>query len=257
MYAASGPVRTQLAQLCRYYAQLAGLVKPPLHRVLGSLPRYVRTWLATSSGRYYTLCSGRFRGKSWFIGTIGPPRTLCPVAFAARARSWSAPSGRHCTWPVAFAARALWTIYRFTTNMTNATANTVSNRPDPEFAEWQFEVGGELMPPLPVRSTVETFSECLKAQHGLGVVDDLVNITKTQYELTTAAATDAASALAQDLEYLTSGAGKAKSGVDVRGVDVFFEQRWASATSHAFRLDTFAMFDGTLSIKNGRCSVTK
>eukprot|EP00873_Tetraselmis_striata_P009945 jgi/Tetstr1/430209/TSEL_020038.t1 len=111
--------------------------------------------------------------------------------------------------------------------------------------------------PLPVRSTVETFSECLKAQHGLGVVDDLVNITKTQYELTTAAATDAASALAQDLEYLTSGAGKAKSGVDVRGVDVFFEQRWASATSHAFRLDTFAMFDGTLSIKNGQCSVTK
>eukprot|EP00873_Tetraselmis_striata_P013270 jgi/Tetstr1/433534/TSEL_022802.t1 len=153
--------------------------------------------------------------------------------------------------------KTLWTFYRFTTNMTSATAKTISNRPNPQLAEWQFEVGGKLMPPVPVRTTVETFSECLKAQHGLGVVDDLVNITKAQYELATAAATDAAFAIGLDMEYLTSGAGRAKSGVDVRGVDIFLEQRWASATSQAFRLDTFAMFDGTLHIKNGQCSVSK
>eukprot|EP00873_Tetraselmis_striata_P034696 jgi/Tetstr1/454960/TSEL_041821.t1 len=134
----------------------------------------------------------------------------------------------------------------------NVSATIASANEHTLLAEWQFEVGGKLMPPVPVRTTVETFSECLKAHHGLGVVDDLVNITKAQYELANAGATDAAFAIGLDTEYLTSGAGRAKSGVDVRGVDIFLEQRWASATSQAFRLDTFAMFDGTLHIKNDR-----
>lgn len=167
-------------------------------------------------------------------------------------------ANEHTLVPFSLASvKTLWSIYRFTTNMTSATAKTVSNRPNPQLAEWQFEVGGKIMPPVPVRTTVETFSEALKAQHGLGVVDDLVNITKAQYERATAGATDAAFAIGLDLEYLTSGAGKAKSGVDVRGVDIFLEQRWAAATDQAYRLDTFAMFDGTLSIRNGQCSVTK
>lgn len=153
--------------------------------------------------------------------------------------------------------KALWSIYRFTSNLTSATAKSVSNRPNPQLAEWQYEVGGRLYPPTPVRSTVETYAECLKAQHGLGVVDDLVQITKTEFELTTAGATDAAFSLAQDLEYLVAGGNKAKSGVDVRGVDIFLEQRWNTATAQAFRLDTFAMFDGTLHIKAGQCTVSK
>lgn len=153
--------------------------------------------------------------------------------------------------------KALWSIFRFTSNMTNATAKTVSNRPNPQLAEWQFSVGGKLYPPTPVRSTVETFAEVLKTQHALGVADELVQITKAEYDLATAGATDAAFVLAQDLEYLVSSGDRAKSGIDTRGVDVFLEMRWGSATGQAYRLDSFAHFDGTLHIKAGQCSVSK
>lgn len=153
--------------------------------------------------------------------------------------------------------KSLYSIYRFTSNMTSATAKTVSNRPNPQLAEWQYEIGGEQYPPTSVKSTVETFAEVLKAQHGLGVVDELVHVTKAEFELATAAATDAAFVLAQDLEWLTNAGSRAKSGVDARGIDIFLNQKWASPTNQAYRLDTFAHYDGTLVIADGQATVMK
>eukprot|EP00873_Tetraselmis_striata_P010075 jgi/Tetstr1/430339/TSEL_020164.t1 len=114
-------------------------------------------------------------------------------------------------------------MYHFTSNMTSATAKTVSNYPSPHLAEWQYEIGGVLHPSAPVRSTVETSAEVLKAQHALGVMDDVLHVNKTQYELATAGATDAGFVLAHDLEYITNVGPRAKSGVDTRGKDVFPE----------------------------------
>ena len=153
--------------------------------------------------------------------------------------------------------KSLDSIYRFTSNMSSATAKTVSNRPNPQLAEWQYEIGGVQYPPAPIKSTEETFAEILKAQHALGVVDELVQVKKSQYELTTAAATDAAFVLGIDLEYLTGAGSRAKSGVDTRGKDVFLNQKWSSATGQAYRLDSFAHCDATLKISNGQISVSK
>ena len=153
--------------------------------------------------------------------------------------------------------KALYSIYRFTSNMTSATARTVSNRPNPQLSEWQYEIGGVQYPPTSIKTTQETFAEVLKAQHALGVVDELVQVKKSEFELTTAGATDAAFVLAQDLEYLTGAGSRAKSGIDTRGKDCFLNQKWASATGQAFRLDSFAHCDAVLKIAGGQISVTK
>lgn len=170
----------------------------------------------------------------------------------------SGTAGEHNLIPFSLSSvKALYTIWRETTNMTSATAKTASNRPNPQLAEWQYEVGGVQYPPVPVRSTEESFAELLKSHHAFGVIDELVQVKKSQYERTTTGADDSAFAIGCDFEYLTGSGARAKSGVNTVGVDVFLSQKWNSATTATYRMDTFAHADMTLKISGGQMSVSK
>eukprot|EP00951_Prasinocladus_malaysianus_P045279 scaffold599926_cov17-Prasinocladus_malaysianus.AAC.1 len=56
---------------------------------------------------------------------------------------------------------------------------------------------------MPLKSTEEMYASTLRAHHALGVVDDIVHVSKSQYERATAGATDAGFVLGVDLEWIS------------------------------------------------------
>lgn len=148
-------------------------------------------------------------------------------------------------------AKAFYSAWRHTTNMTSATAKTVSNRVWPGAAELAYQIGGILYPQAPLRSVEECAASTLKAQHALGVVDEVMNLKRSQYVNTAAGAADSGFVLGTDLEWVSQ-TSRAKSGIDLRGRDVFLISKWDSATSQAFRLDTWCHHDCVLKIENGQ-----
>jgi hypothetical protein len=147
-------------------------------------------------------------------------------------------------------AKAFYSAWRHTTNMTSPTAKTVSNRVWPEASELAYQIGGILYPQAPLRSVEECAASTLKAHHALGVVDEVMNIKRSQYTNTASGAADSAFVLGIDLEWIFSA--RARSGVDLKGKDVFLVSKWDSPTSQAFRLDTWCHHDCVLKIDQGQ-----
>lgn len=144
-------------------------------------------------------------------------------------------------------AKALYSAWRHTTNMTSATAKSVSNRVWPGASELSYQIGGLLYPQAPLRSVEECAASTLKAQHALGVVDEVMNLTRSQYVNTAAGAADSAFVLGTDLEWVSQ-TSRARSGIDLRGKDVFLISKFDTATSQPFRVDTWCHHDCVLKI---------
>ena len=148
--------------------------------------------------------------------------------------------------------KTLYTFFRVQSDVTSATAKSVSARPYPALTNWYYQVSGENVPATPVKDTVESFAELQKAMHVFGSADNTSIIAKADYNLATGANTNSSFAIGQNLETLSHKSTLTESGKNTLNTNVYLLGR--SNYNSALQVSTFAHVDMVLICENGVCT---
>ena len=148
--------------------------------------------------------------------------------------------------------KTLYTFFRVQSDVTSATARSVTSRPYPTLTDWYYQVSGENVPATPVKDTVESFAELLKAMHVFGAADNTSMISKTDYTLVTGGNTNSSFVIGQNLETLSHKSTLTESGKNTLNTNVYLLGR--TNMNSALQVSTFAHVDMVLVCDGGVCT---